>query len=608
MKRITQLVLLGAFHLVAFTIDAQNNRATTNNAQNSDIFYHTVESGQTVYSIAKMYDVMVLDIYKLNAGSENGIKAGERLIIPQRQYAVKSILNVQNDDAYIIHTIKANETIIGLSRLYNVSPDNILMANPGLSQATFTIGRKIRVPKSVIQQSSSEVVDNNGTKEVYYTVPSGDTIYGICKRFKTTEAELLRMNPELAGGLRAGMTIRIILRIGENELPNIVKPTPLPVLTVPAINRENMIRVALLLPVDADNLQWTDVRKNFIEYYEGFLLAVDTLRKQGYSIELFTEDIGENNLTKTRRVLQEKAGDLSKAHLIIGGYSNENEGYSTEQIKLIADFARQKEVKYVIPTSRNDEALNNAFVFQVNTPPAFLYEKVAFAGANLFAKHNIIFLDTKETEDKDDQSDFIKIFKQELKDRNISYKEAVYDAANFETAITSILSTSKPNMIMPVSQSLYALLKTKTILRMIAETKPEYNLTLFGYPIWQTYSKDCLEDFHALNTYTFSYSYADNFHPGVKAFNEKFKNWYSKSPMPYFTKFALVGYDTGMYFINAIQQFGSNFEEKLSEMNQKSLQTGFNFDRVSDSGGYLNKNIYIIHYDKEFTITRTEFR
>ena len=600
MKRITPFVLLWALHLIFVNIEAQNNQANTNNVQNTDIFYHTVESGQNVYSIAKMYDVMVIDIYKLNAGSENGIKAGERLKIPQRQYAVKSILNVQNDDDYIIHTIKANETIFGLSRLYNVSEDKILIANPGLSQATFTIGRKIRIPKSVIQQPSSEVVDNNGTKEVYYTVPSGETIYNICRRFKTTEAELLSMNPELAGGLRAGMTIRIILRIGENELPNIKTP-PRPVLTVPAINRENMIRVALLLPVDTDNPQMTDAKKTFIEYYEGFLLAVDTLRKQGYSIELFLHEIGEDNPVKTRRVLQEKNTELTNVHLIIGGYSN-------EQVKLIADFAKQNKVKYVIPTSRNDEAINNAYVFQVNTPPAFLYEKVAFAGANLFAKHNIIFLDTKETEEKDDQSDFIKIFKQELKDRNISYKEANYDAADFEATITSILSTGKPNMIMPVSQSPYALLKTKTILRMIAETKPEYNLTLFGYPIWQTYTKDCLEDFHALNTYTFNYSYADNFHPGVKAFNEKFKNWYSKSPMPYSTKIALVAYDTGMYFINAIQQFGSNFEDKLSDMNYKSLQTGFNFDRANDSGGYFNKNIFIIHYDKDFSIIRSEFR
>ena len=607
MKKITQLTFVLACYLVAFTIDAQNNRSVTNNVQETDIFYHTVDSGQTVYSIAKMYDVMVMDIYQLNPGSESVIRTGQRLRIPQRNYAVKSILNV-NTNEYTIHTIVKDETLIGLSRLYNVSMESILQANPGLSLATFTIGKQIRIPKPVTLSSSSEVVAKNGTNEVYYFVPTGDTYYNICRVFKTTEAELLSLNPELSGGLRAGMTIRIPLRINENELPNNITQTKRPAFTVPAINRENMIRIWLLLPIDTENPQWTDVKKMFIEYYEGFLLAYDTLRRQGYSIELFTEEIGENNLTKTRRVLRDKAKELANAHLIIGGYSDELEGYSNEQIRLIADFAKQNNVKYVIPVSRNEEALNNPFVFQVNTPPPYLYEKVAYAGANLFAKYNIIFLDTQEVEDEYDQSVFIKNFKQELKDRNISYKDATYDAADFETAITAILSTSKPNMIMPVSASLFAIQKIKTILRMIAETKPEYNLTLFGYPRWQSYLDNCLDDFHALNTYIYSYSYADNIQPSVKAFYERYKYWYSKSPMPSVTKIALTGYDTGMYFINAILNYGSNFEDRLSEINFKSLQTGFNFDRINDTGGFINKNLYIIHYNKDYSIKRDEYR
>ena len=591
-----------------FNVDAQNNRPVANKVQDMDIFYHTVESGQTVFSIAKIYDVMVADIHKLNAGSENGIKTGQRLKIPQRNYEVKSILHtksdtVKNDPNYIIHTIKANETIFGLAKLYNVSEENISKANPGLSKATLTIGKKIRIPKFVPQKPVTQIIENRGAKEIYYTVPSGETPYNICRKYKTTESELLSMNPELAGGLRAGMTIRIPLRISESELPNMITPNQQNVTAAPLVKPENMIRIALLLPVDADKTQLTEDKKNFVEYYEGFLLAVDTLRKQGFSIELFIYDIGENDPAKTRKVLQDKANELTNAHLIIGGNSN-------EQIKLIADFAKQNQKKHIIPTFRSDEALNNAFVFQVNTHPRFLYEKAANAGANLFAKYNILFLDTQETEDKDDQSEFIRIFKQELKDRNITFKNAVYDATNFEENILSLLSVSKPNMIMTISQSSYALQKIKTILRMIAETKPEYNLSLFGYPIWQTFAVDYyfLDDFHALNTYIYSYSYADNIHPSVKLLYDKYKYWYNKSPMPKSTKIALIGYDTGMYFISAIQQFGSDFEDRLSEMNYKSLQTGFNFDRINNTGGYFNKNIFIIHYDKDYTIIRSEFK
>ena len=652
MRQIIQFALLWVFFLYAINIGAQNNRPATNNVQDMEIFYHTVESGQTVYSIAKLYDVMVIDIYKLNPSSEHGIKAGERLKIPQRRYEEKSILKTKNtnndatgnaakgnaatenaaksatgnatkgndatgnatkgnaatgnavkkvndDDNYISHTIQSGDTLYGLSRKYGVSAESILEANPGLSKATFTVGRKIRIPKYVQQKPVTKVVDNKGAKEVNYTIPAGETLYNICRTFKTTESELLKLNPEMAGGLRIGMTIRIPLNISENEFPKDTPPTPRPVVNiVPGVKLMNPIKIALLLPVDTDNSKATDMKKRYIEFYEGFLLAIDSLRKQNQEIEVFTEAIGEDNLSKTKKVLQDKATQLAGVHLIIGGHTS-------GQVKLIADFAKQNNKKYVIPISRNDEVADNPNVFQVNTPPAFMFEKIANAGANLFAKYNIIFLDTK---DKDDQTELIKTFRKDLKDRNVSYKDAVYDADNFEENILSLLSTNKPNLIMPISPSLDALLKIKPILRLIADTKPEYKLTLFGYPLWQTYTKDCLDDFHALNTYIFSYFYADNTHPSVKMFYDNYKNWYNKSPMPSFPKYALLGFDTGMYFINTIRKYGANMEEHLSEMNYKSLQTGFNFNRANNEGSFINTNLFIIHYNTDYSITRSEFK
>lgn len=626
-------ILLGVFYIYATTIGAQNSRPATNNAQDMQIFYHTVESGQTVFSLAKMYDVMVLDIHKLNPGSENGIKVGDRLKIPQRKFEEKSVLNNTNSkttntnnkttnenskatnadskttnvdnkkrDDDIIHTIQKGETLIGISRIYGINPDSILDANPGLSQKTFSAGRKIRVPKPVQQKPATEIVEKKGEKEVYYTVPSNETIYNICKKFKTTEKELLNMNPELAGGLRAGMTIRIPLRISESDIPKeeLIKPRPTPV--VPPVSRANMIKIALILPFDANNRAMTDLKRQMVAYYEGLLLSVDSLRKQGISPELFLHDC-DTSVARTRRLLQDKNEELKKMHLIIGGYT-------IDQIKLFADFAKQNAIKYVIPFSQKTEeieALDNEFIFQVNPQLSYLYPKAAFAGANLFAKHHIIFLDTKDTLP---QYDFIRVFKQELKDRNISYKDAVYESDSFEENIKSLLSTSKPNMIMPVSLSLDALQKIKPILRLIAETNPEYNLTLFGYPRWQTYTYskdclDCLEDFHALNTYIYSSFYANNIHPGVKAFYEKYKNWYSKSPV---AVYSLLGFDTGMYFISALKKFGTKFEDHLSEMNYNSLQTGFDFERFDESGCNINKNIYIIHFNRDYTIDRSQYK
>ncbi|HCC52069.1 MAG TPA: peptidoglycan-binding protein LysM [Porphyromonadaceae bacterium] len=605
MKGIILLALVWVFCSIAINTSAQTNRPAINNAEEEDIFYHTVERGQTVYSIAKMYDVKPGDIHRLNFGSDETIKAGDKLKIPQKKIAKTSVSKPDSDGSYIYHTIQARETLYGVSKQYGISGESIVEANPGLSHNSFSIGKTIRIPAGEKQKQTTEIVENRkGTKEIYYTVPGKETMYNICRTFKTSEKELLKLNPELSGGLRTGMTLRIPLRINEKDIPKEAEPDAREVNAILDAKREikrvNAAKIALLLPYNADKTTSVNAtRERTTEFYEGMLLAVDSLRNMGYSTELFVYDIGDDTAI-LQKILKTESQTLEKVNLIIGGVSN-------EQIKLIADFAKANKIKYVIPfTSKNDEVLNNAYIFQVNTPPAYLFANASYAGANLFAKYNIIFLDTK---DKDNQTDFIQEFKRDLKERNISYKDVVYDAENFPATIQNQLSTTKPNVLMPISSSLEALTKIKTVLRMIVDKQPEYVINLFGYPIWQTYSKECLDDFHALDTYIYSLFYADNMNPNVKTFYENYKHWYSKNPAStIYPKYSMLGFDTGMFFFEALQKYGVNFENNLSDIDYKSLQTGFNFERVNNWGGFINTNIYIIHYNKDYTITRSDFK
>jgi LysM repeat protein/ABC-type branched-subunit amino acid transport system substrate-binding protein len=608
MNRISFFILLWASGLLTINVSAQNNQSATSSIEQGDVFfYHTIERGQTIYSIATMYKVKVDDILKLNSFTSDKINVGDKLKIPQvkqKAETVKSKREGDGDEPYLFHTIQSKETLYGLSQKYGISGQQIVDANPGLSQEAFSIGKTIRIPTKPDPQSKSTVVVEvkKGSKEIYYTVPANETIYNIMKKFRTTGKELLKLNPELAGGLRTGMIIRIPMRINEEEFP---KEEELDAGSVNALLSEkaevklvNASKVALLLPYDPKSNSSRN-RNGIVEYYEGFLLATDSIRKQGHSCELFVYDIGEGT-TQLKNILKENLSTLRDINLIIGGVTN-------EQIKLIADFSNKNKVKYVIPyTSKNDEVLNNPYIFQVNTPQQYLYANAAYAAANLFAKSNIIILDTK---DKDSQTDFINELKKDLNDRNIQFKDVVYDAEKFSSTLPASLSTTKPNVIIPVSNTLEALMKIKTVLRNIAETKPEYKINLFGYPVWQTYTKDCLEDFHALDTYIYSLFYADNLNPAVKRFYNDYKKWYSKNPtLVFLPKYSMLGFDTGMYFLKAIQQYGSNFEDNLSSIKSESIQTGFDFKRVNNWGGFVNTNIYIVHYKKDFTITRTDFK
>lgn len=596
MNRISLYLLVCALNLAC--LSAYSQQYTTPSAslreQADDIFYHTVEPGQTVYAIAIMYGVQVDDIYRLNPGSRDSIKTGSRLKIPQKQET--AVPSGTSETDYIYHTIEPKETLYSLSLKYRVSAEEIIRANPGLSIQTFTIGKNIRIPNAPAEDKVVERVKTIN-KDTKYVVKKNDTFYSIGRRFDISKEELIKRNPSLKNGLKADAAIYIPEKIEvvvatTTEAPKEYEVNAL-LNTQQSIQKVPVIKTALLLPFMA-NEPLSSNSSRFLEYYEGYLLAIDSLKNKGYSIDLHVYDTG-NGTRKIKDILKKE--ELKDMHLIIGAVQN-------DQIQQVADFAKKHYIKYVIPfTSKNNEVLNNASVFQVNTPHSYLYAKASHAVSNLFYNHNIIILNQLEGED--DKKDFIAALKMELNNKHIPFKEYSY-SSNFATAIESQLSKDIPNVIIPASGTASALMKILSPLRQIAETKPEYTVSLFGYPEWQTYTKDYLEDFYALNTYIYTNFYADNLSPEVKKFYQDYKTWYSKNPVNTYPKYGMLGFDTGLFFTEAIHSYGENFENNLPDINYKSLQTGFNFERVNNWGGFINTNLFIIHYKNDFTVNKTE--
>ena len=579
----------------------QSNKQVVFSSQSgNNTFSHTIERGQTVYAIATMYGISTEDIYRLNPGSKDGIKAGSTLQIPQKN-SVKATSETSAD--YIYHTIQPRETLYSLSIKYAVQGKDIIAANPGLSVSTFNIGKNIRIP-----QFSSAKETQTERKEVQtlieYTVQRKETMYRICRKFNISSAELIRLNPQLKKGVRTGMVIRIPETSEEMITRDIQQPAEHEVnalLSTPKnIKKVNRIKVALLLPFNASAPTKSSSTARFIEYYEGLLLAVDSLRNMGTSIDLSVYDTG-NGTKRIKEIIQD--GQLDNQNLIIGAVQN-------DQISMVANFAKKKDIKYVIPfTSKNDDVLSNSSVYQVNTPHSYLYSRAAQAGCDFFDDHNVILVNIK---DKGDKPDFIKALKSEMQQRKQKLKEMNYMGETFATDIEALMDSTKRNIVLLSSSSLDALKKVKAPLRMLAEFKNEdkdpYTINLFGYPEWQTYIRECLDDFYALNTYIYSNFYADNLSQEVHGFYHAYKKWFSKNLINTFPKYGILGFDTGMYFLGAIDKYGSNFENHLDKIHYRSIQTGFDFHRVNNWGGFINTNVFMVHYKSDYTVTRIEVR
>ncbi|MDR2086260.1 MAG: LysM peptidoglycan-binding domain-containing protein [Dysgonamonadaceae bacterium] len=488
--------------------------------QDTDFFLHTVERGETVYSIAGMYHVSIDDIYRLNPGSKEGIKTGSNLKIPQES------------GSYFYHTIRAKETLYSVSRHYQMKGEDIMAVNPGLSVETFTIGKIIRIPTNKVTSPSKE----------------------------TNEA-LDRMNTEAL--LNQSVT-------GNNI---------------------EKIKVALLLPFGTkEGTAPANASKNrIVEYYEGFLLALNELKKKNISVQLQVYDTGTK--TETIKAIL-KTNDMQNIHLLIGGLSE-------EQIQLLSDFASKLEIPYVIPfTSTSNEPLNNYNVYQVNTPQSLLYSKTSFAFSNKFKNANILFYDSGSSANK---ADLIRVMKADLTAKKIPYK-TIPAGNNLSAAFTGAIDSQKDNVVVPSDDSKLTLVKLIEVLKIIKENRPETSISMFGHPAWQTYAAEFSSDFFRLNAHIYTIFFADPSSASVKSFINKYHRWYSRDLINVFPKYGMLGYDTGMFFIQLLSQYGTSHGININNLKYNGIQTDFHFDRINNWGGFINANIYFVEFGKDFKI------
>ena len=160
--------------------------------ENQSYILHTIEKGQSLYSISSMYGVSQSDIIKLNPGSDQRIYVGHKLRIPRK---------APNAMQETFHTIESGETLYRLSQRYGVSVQAICKANPGLSVVNFHAGEVIRIPVPTpeTQPATPEAQPKDTITlraEVkprcreMHKVKRKETVYSISRMYGITEQEL----------------------------------------------------------------------------------------------------------------------------------------------------------------------------------------------------------------------------------------------------------------------------------------------------------------------------------------------------------------------------------------------------------------------------------
>ena len=574
-------------------------------------FIHTVTKGQSLYSISSMYNVSIADIVKENPGSDAGIKVGQSLKIPQN-----------GDNQVTFHTIQSGETLYKLSVKYGVSVERICQANPGLSAKNFRVDQVIAIPPiAKSEQVSAEMVDQLPSSPAkvekkdeslkpncrdMHRVERKETVYSICKQYGITEEELLAANPEIKNKkLKKGkfLCIPYPKESAKTSTPTQPQTNVDATLTDAQLFDKNKkknekistIKAAVVLPFNTDGTGTRDEQVRMVEYYEGFLMAMDSLKKQGISIDLYTYDSGKT-ASSVNKILNK--AEMKNMDIIFGPAH-------PEQVNPMAEFAQKHNSRLVIPfSSKGDDVFGNPAVYQINTPQSYLYSEVYEHYLRKFPNAHVIFLDAATGHT--DKDDFVKGLKEELKNRQITFKELRGENINPE-GMKLAVDSLRENVIIPTSGKNVVLTKILPQLIVTSREHPNYDMKLFGYPEWQTYTDDHLASFFELNTYFYSSFYTNNLFPAAIQFTNAYRKWFSKDMANTFPKYGMLGFDTAYFFLKGLNDYGSNFEDQVKQMQVTPIQTGFKFDRVNNWGGFINRKVFFVNFTKNYELIKLDF-
>jgi len=460
--------------------------------------------------------------------------------------------------------------------------------------------------QEALKEMRSNVIEKTDGKSYYiHTIKKGQTLYMISRAYGADVNEVIRENPEVKEGIYAGQKIRIPVTKSDEPIKKNVKPVvpkqkepvnPLPSPTTPTTPptpqeavpeivlpcgqntaaKRSIYNVALMIPlylneidqVNMDtvpvNLEETYNSLRFIQFYEGFKIALDSLQMSGAKINIYVYDAVKD--TNATHWMISKS-EMKKMDLIIGLMYSRN-------FQIVAEFARKYNIPIVNPISERDQIIEgNPMVLKVRpslksqVPELVEYISKSFQNGNIIIIRDVQFIDTEQPEN----------LKQACLDKSMNVHLINGYGGAFE-----VFSREKENILVVFSDNKVFTLELFTKLN---EFRNDYKLTIIGLPHWD--EMEGLEPEYLVNlkTHMLAASFIDYDDPEVKKFVLRYQDSYKIDP----DILAFQGFDIAFYFLSALIKYGKAFDHCICEFRLKSLKTVFHFLQ-SPGNGFENQH------------------
>ena len=420
-----------------------------------------------------------------------------------------------------------------------------------------------------------------------YQVKKKDTIFGIAKNYGLTVDELINANPEMkVAGYELKKGDYIFIPYPANTDPKAATtkaattPQPQTVAKTTQSQTTKTIKVGVVLPlhdVDGDG-------KRMTEYYRGFLMGCDSLKQQGYSIDVHAWNVPAD--ADIRPTLQDAS--IRNCDVIFGPLY-------TKQVKPLSDFCKGAGIKLVIPFSIwGDEVSRNSEIFQVYQSLDELNNASIDAFISRFGNQHPVFIDCNDSTSK--KGIFTFGLRNRLNARGVKY--SITNLKSNEELFSKAFSRTQPNVVVLNTGRSPELTVAIAKLKALLASNPGVVVSLFGYTEWLMYTRNNLDNFYKFNTHIPSTFYYNPLSAKTQHLENGYRRWFGLETLYALPKFALMGYDHAQFFIRGLYKYGKAFNGTKPQNVYTPLQTPLDFKRVG-SGGMQNRAFMLVRYTND---------
>jgi len=604
-KQLLSLILSGCI-LISLSAIGQNAEYPTKKVNGIEYYIYTVQPSEGMFSISRRFGVKQADINNANPQIQDGLKAGMQILVPvtaeNKKHIQKSVNKTVTTTGpeFIQHKVEKKQTLFAISRLYNVSQEDIKKYNPEAEKG-LREGMILQIPKAAKESQKPvenaetikyekplEQVSNTENKNyIIHVVQENETLYSISKKYNVDIVSITQLNPGSATSIGLGSELKIPkkespvksifskeasdTKVRNSEINPIHQNNESPKIT----DNQKPIKISFLLPFMLDQVKVDPGTERFLDFYGGSLIAIQEAKKNGVSFEIYTFDT-EKSVEKLTEVLNNP--ELKSMDLIIGP------AFSS-QVALMGQFARENKVKALIPfTAKVPEIENNPYLFQFNPG---LEANLKFSKELLLGKlknYHVIFAEIQDVNSFDDGKNWSDNLQDELSKAHKTFSRLELSNSG-DTDFSKVLKRGEKNLII-FNTDKYGMISS--FLPALKEKEKEYNIVLFEQYSWLNQPNKLIQNVYIS-------PFIVNLNPvELSLFDVQFDQFFKRQASSDVPRYDLLGYDLTNYFISVIHRYGTRFTEKMGSGNNfKWIQSQPLFERISNGSGFVNQRLYM---------------